>query len=52
MIREWASEETLDKIEEALTPPASWRDPMTGLPLGWSDDEADDWAMWEAAAKG
>lgn len=41
MIREWASEKTLDAIEEALRAPASWRDPSTGLPAGWSREDDD-----------
>lgn len=52
MLREWASEETLEKIEEALTPPPSWRDPLTGLPAGWTGNEEDEWAEWERAARG
>lgn len=51
MLREWAGEKTLDRIERALEPPASWRDPVTGLPAGFSDQEDDDWAQWEAAAR-
>jgi hypothetical protein len=52
MIREWASEETLDKITDALTPPPDWRDPDTGLPAGWSDDEDEDWSMFASAMRG
>lgn len=49
MLREWATEEQNDKIDRALRPPADWRDPETGLPAGWSDDDDDDWDAWEAA---
>lgn len=51
MLREWATEEQLDAIAEALEPPVDWRDPRTGLPAGWSDDEADEWAEWERALR-
>lgn len=51
MLREWANKEMLDDIDGALTPPPGWRDPSTGLPLGFSDDEDDDWADWEAATR-
>lgn len=51
MIREWANKERLEEIDEALTPPPSWRDPLTGLPAGWTGSEDDDWAAWEAAAR-
>ena len=34
MIREWADEETIEQIDEALTPPAK------ALKVHWSDDEA------------
>lgn len=46
MLREWADKDQLKNIEKALRPPASWRDPTTGLPAGWGDEE-DDWAQWE-----
>ena len=39
MIREWASNEQLERIEDALTPPIGWRDPDSGLPAGFTDDE-------------
>jgi len=51
MLREWASKDTLEKIERALTPPATWRDVLTGLPAAALTDESDDWAMWEAAMR-
>jgi hypothetical protein len=51
MIREWADKDTLEKLEDALTPPASWRDPVTGMPAGWVDDEDGDWAAFEAARR-
>lgn len=37
----------LETIESALTPPASWRDPSTGLPYGFGDED-DEWSEWEA----
>jgi hypothetical protein len=43
MLREWAKQEQLDKIEAALTPPPSWRDPSTGLPAGWSSEDDEGW---------
>jgi len=48
MITEWATQKDLEKIEQALRPPPSWRDPLTGLPAGFGDED-DDWAEWEAA---
>jgi hypothetical protein len=48
MLREWANEKTLEQIKAALRPPASWRDPDTGLPAGFGDED-DDWAEWEAS---
>lgn len=51
MLREWADEERLDEIDDALTAPATWRDPLTGLPAGWTDNEDDEWADWLAAAR-
>jgi len=51
MLREWADEETLAKIDDALRPPAEWRDPMTGLPAGFSDNEDDDWEDWARAMR-
>lgn len=51
MVLEWANDKTRAKIEQALTPPASYRDPSTGLPLGWSDNEADDWHQWERSMR-
>lgn len=47
MIREWATKDQLEEIDDALVPPASWRDPVTGLPAGWTDDEDAEWAEWE-----
>lgn len=47
MIREWANKDQIEDIEEALQAPASWRDPLTGLPAGWVDDEASEWAEFE-----
>lgn len=47
MLREWANEERNEKIDAALTAPASWRDPLTGLPAGFGSED-DDWAEWEA----
>lgn len=50
MLREWANQETLDKIEDALEPPASWRDPATGLPAGWENAD-DGWEAFERALR-
>ena len=47
MIREHAKEETLDKIEEAIKPPAWFR--WEGAPVGFSTEE-DEWAEWLANA--
>lgn len=47
----WVSKETLDQIEDALEPPVEWRDPVTGLPAGWGDED-DDWAEFEASMRG
>lgn len=52
MIREWATEDTLDKIAEALKAPAGWRDPDTGLPAGWEEDDDDEWRAFESAMRG
>ena len=43
MLREWADEDRLDEIERALTAPLSWRDPATGLPAGFDDDDGDEY---------
>lgn len=51
MMREWANQDTLDEIDEWLTPPPHWRDPMTGLPAGWTGNEDDEWAEWQAAMR-
>lgn len=51
MLREWADEDTNDKIADALTPPADWRDPLTGLPAGFTESDEDDWAAWESASR-
>lgn len=51
MLREWANKDTLDKIEELLDPPPSWRDPVTQLPAGF-DDEAAEWEAWTTAMRG
>lgn len=51
MLREWADKKRVDEIERALRPPASWRDPDTGLPAGW-DTEDDEWALWQSSTKG
>lgn len=40
-----------EALDRALRPPPGWRDPDTGLPAGWTDDEGDDWAQWEAAMR-
>lgn len=50
MVREWATKETVDKLEQALTPPPGWRDPFSGLPAGWGDED-DDWAAFEEARR-
>lgn len=47
----WVSQETLEEIAEALEPPADWRDPATGLPAGWGDEDAD-WSEFEASMRG
>ncbi len=52
MIREWANQDRIDEIERALTAPPGWIDPDTGLPAGWTDDEDDEWSMFEAAMRG
>lgn len=51
MLREWADQKTIDRIDQALTPTPEWRDPLTGLPAGFSEDEDDDWAQWENAMR-
>lgn len=43
MIREWADEEQLDQIEEALTPKGR------ALAATWDDDEA--WELFESARR-
>lgn len=43
MIREWADEDTHERIDEALKPDAR------SLAATWDDDEA--WAEFEAAVK-
>lgn len=49
-LRDGADEKRNDEIDEALTPPPGWRNPLTGLPAGF-DDEADEWALWESATR-
>jgi hypothetical protein len=56
MVWEWAADgrltsEQIDEIEAALEPPPSWRDPLTGLPAGFGDED-DEWGAWERAAHG
>lgn len=51
-LREYADKDTLKKIDKALQPPRGWRDPDTKLPAGWSDNEDDEWAMFERAVSG
>lgn len=46
-LRENADEKTIDKIEDALTPPLSVR--VNGVPVGFGEDEM--WAEWEMAAR-
>jgi hypothetical protein len=46
MIKEWANQATLDRIADALEPPADWRDPVTGLPAGWSSEDDDGMQVW------
>lgn len=51
MIREWASKDTLDEIDERLATPPGWINPVTGLPDGFTDDEDDDWAAFQKAMR-
>ena len=48
-MREWANEETLDRIEAALAPP-NRIDPDTGTPMWYGSDE-DAWAEFEREAR-
>lgn len=43
MIREWADEQTQDRIEDALTPPIEY------IAATWDDEEA--WSTFEAALR-
>ena len=49
-LRDGADDDRLDQIEEALIPPAGWRNPLTGMPAGFGDED-DDWEAWVQAAR-
>lgn len=46
-----AKEEDVEALKEALRPPATARDPKTGLPYGFGSEE-DEWAEFQAAMRG
>lgn len=52
MLREWANKEGLEAIDNWLKTPPSWRDPTTGRPEGFQEeDEFDRWARERQAAR-
>lgn len=47
MLYEWADKDAKAEIDEALIPPPDWRDPATGLPAGFGEED-EEWALWES----
>ena len=44
-MREGKDEQQLEMLEAALQPPNKI-DPLTGVPYGWDDDDAEDPSTW------